>query len=527
MASYFKVLIALFVGVVSPTVAAADINSDQVAAILVKLDNELQLRDQYIAKRLNLIDSLRGRADKRTLSQQERLDSRLKLAESFVGFNADSAIYHYTIGLDNAVKAGNDSLAVLFTMRRAAQLPLDGYVQAAMDDYLSVDTAGISPTMKKAYFDSGRQMYSYMASFCVNRPAENERFSHLALECQANLLLMLDPQSAVWKLNQGEYYFLRGEYSKANAILENLMDNLSEDDNMFARAAHFLSDIAAAKNEPNGKIYYLALSAIADTRAATREVSSLQDLGRILFGFRDVERAHNYLSVALQNAVECNAPLRILESAESLPIIEKAHQLELDGSRRRIYVVIALMALLLLGLIATMTLLRRKMRSMDSLSHRLEDAGRVKDVYINQFLNLCSIYMDRLSQFSKTVNRKIASGQTDELFALTKSGKFIEEQSREFYDVFDDAFLHIYPDFVDDVNRLLRDGEKIELKEGEKLNTDLRILAFMRLGIDESSRIAQLLNYSVYTIYTYRNKLKNRAVSRDTLETDIMNIKSI
>lgn len=56
------------------------------------------------------------------------------------------------------------------------------------------------------------------------------------------------------------------------------------------------------------------------------------------------------------------------------------------------------------------------------------------------------------------------------------------------------------------------------------MNTDLRILAFTRLGIDESTRIAQVLNYSVYTIYTYRNKLKNRAINRDTFAEDIMKI---
>lgn len=65
------------------------------------------------------------------------------------------------------------------------------------------------------------------------------------------------------------------------------------------------------------------------------------------------------------------------------------------------------------------------------------------------------------------------------------------------------------------------------LREGERLNTDLRILALMRLGIDDTSRIAQMLNYSVYTIYTYRNKLKSRAVDRDTFDNDINSIPSI
>lgn len=135
--------------------------------------------------------------------------------------------------------------------------------------------------------------------------------------------------------------------------------------------------------------------------------------------------------------------------------------------------------------------------------------------------------MDKLNQFNKMVNRKITAGKCEDLLKLTKSGKFIEEQSKEFYEIFDDAFLHIYPTFVTDVNRLLQPDRQLVMRDGEKLNTDLRILALMRLGIEDTSRIAQMLNYSVFTIYTYRNKFKSRAIDRDTFESSVMKIKSI
>lgn len=122
-------------------------------------------------------------------------------------------------------------------------------------------------------------------------------------------------------------------------------------------------------------------------------------------------------------------------------------------------------------------------------------------------------------------NRKISSGQVDELYKITKSGKLVEDQSREFYQLFDDAFLHIYPTFVEDVNALLR--EKIILKKGELLNNDLRILAFLRLGLEDTNQVAQILNYSVNTIYAYRNKLRNRAYDRENFEKEIMKISSI
>ncbi len=152
------------------------------------------------------------------------------------------------------------------------------------------------------------------------------------------------------------------------------------------------------------------------------------------------------------------------------------------------------------------------MAKMRLLQNSLRSANKVKEVYISQFLQLCSIYMDKLNQFCKIANRKIAAGQVDELYRMTRSGKFVEEQSREFYEVFDNAFLHIYPDFVADVNSLLLPDQQIVLRDGELLNTDLRILAF--------------INYSLNTIYAYRNRLKARAVNRNTFEAEIMKIGS-
>lgn len=182
------------------------------------------------------------------------------------------------------------------------------------------------------------------------------------------------------------------------------------------------------------------------------------------------------------------------------------------------------MAVTLLLLLSLIVILRRKMAQMRHLQLHLQDTNRIKEEYISQFLNLCSIYMDKLNQFCHIANRKISTGKVDDLYQLTKSGKFVENQSKEFYEVFDNAFIHIHPEFVDGVNRLLKPDCRITLMPGQLLNTDLRILAFMRLGIDDTSRVAQILNYSVHTIYAYRNKMKNRAINRDTFEADIMSI---
>ena len=126
----------------------------------------------------------------------------------------------------------------------------------------------------------------------------------------------------------------------------------------------------------------------------------------------------------------------------------------------------AILIVCLLALVIAIYFLRRQLTRVAMMKRNLEESNRTKEVYISRFLALCSIYMDKLKQFCKLANRKISAGQVDELFKITKSGKFIDEQSKEFYSVFDDAFLHIYPSFVEKVNALLRPDGQIELAEG-------------------------------------------------------------
>ncbi len=212
------------------------------------------------------------------------------------------------------------------------------------------------------------------------------------------------------------------------------------------------------------------------------------------------------------------------QTTELLNIVENHHNRQMAQWRVWLYVIIIFLVICLVSLIVAIWYLRRQLVKVANMKQVLQTANRAKDVYISQFLNLSSIFMDKLKEFCKLTNRKISAGQTDELYKITKSGKFIEEQSREFYKVFDESFLNLYPDFVEKVNELLRPDEQIALNDGETLNSDLRILAFMRLGIEDTNRIAHTLNYSVNTIYAYRNKLRNRAINRDTFEADIMAI---
>lgn len=229
----------------------------------------------------------------------------------------------------------------------------------------------------------------------------------------------------------------------------------------------------------------------------------------------------------MANAVDSRASARIARTTELLNVVERDHQAQISSYKRFTLIIIVALALVLVLLAVAVFYLRKQLTKVSALKERLQDAGHTKDVCISQFMTLCSTYMDRLRDFSKLVNRKISAGHADELLALTKSGKFIDEQSRSFYEIFDDAFLHIYPDFVSQVNALLKPEEDIAPDSSGSLTPALRILAFMRLGIDDAGRIARALNLSVNTVYAYRNRMRNRAIDRDNFEASVMAIRGL
>lgn len=169
--------------------------------------------------------------------------------------------------------------------------------------------------------------------------------------------------------------------------------------------------------------------------------------------------------------------------------------------------------------------LSRSNNRLNTANKELSEANRIKEEYIGRFLSLCSTYIDKLDRFQKIVNKKIANGQISELLKLTRTAEFREKELNELYSNFDNAFLHLFPHFVEAFNSLLQEDALVLPKDNERLNTELRIFALIRLGIDDSSRIAEFLHYSVNTIYNYRAKVKNKArVPRDEFENLVKQI---
>lgn len=503
---------------------ASEVTDARLEEALRQLDHELARRDVYLTRRRAGIDSVRTVRNRLDPGSEKWMLATLDIVGRFGTFNNDSALAYLNAGISAANDNTDSMLLNRMRLQRAVALARGGLIEDALAERAMVDSVSLDDSTLADYFSLSRQMYSYIATYYEGIPKRYDYWQNLAIESQKRLLPLLPEGSAAYLRNLGEYYLGIREYAKARETLTPLVASLSPDDPEYAIASNVLAQTANARGDRNACLLRLAQSAMSDLRRANCEITSLQQLGGALFENGDTKRAHAYLTAAMANAVESRASTRLVRTTELLNAVEADHLTQVSRYRTFSTIIIISLAAVMLVSLVLMWNLRKQLARVSALKEEIQRAGTTKDIYINQFITLCYGFMDHLRDFSKLVNRKIATGNTEELLALTKSGKIIDEQSRAFFATFDDAFLHIYPDFVKQVNSLLRPEESITPENEGSLSTALRILAFMRLGIDDAGRIARALNLSVNTVYAYRNRIRNRAINRDTFETDLLAI---
>ncbi len=480
------------------------------------LDSLLDIRDRSANRKKASIDSIKITLKGKNQIPAETLE---QLGDLYRRINLDSAISCYK----KALAIIPDAKANRIRMKISALLPVKGMIHEAIAMREAIDHDSISEADAVLYYDSGFDLYQYIVAFY---PEGAERDSYLAksYSCNDSLLKYLPRESPHHKYHSAVKHFADKDYTATIASLSDAMGQLDFSDNLFARATNLMSQCYGTTGRKNETLFYLTLSAASDIAAGTKEATSLQNLSNELSDRGDVDRAYRYLMAALDNSIESGSGIRTLESARALPIIAKSFDLKDSQSHRLLIVLIGILSATIIACIALLAFNYRSRKKMQRLQTDLANSNATKDKYITQVLALCSSYVDQLEDFNRLAVRKIKAGQVQDFYEMAESGKILQSKTEKFLANFDEAFLSIYPGFVDKLNRLFLPDRQITPPSPKSLTPEIRILAFMRLGIDDCARIAKFLGLSVNTVYTYRNKLKSRAADRDNFETDIMKI---
>ena len=490
------------------------------------LDREIKQKHIYDNIKATRIDSLKKTSISSEKTSEDRYYALIELAKEYETFISDSALFYFNQAHQVAKELNDSSKTVLAKVGRIKVLAILGYFKEGITELDEIEAYGIPDELKGEWLDTSRQLYAYMTTYVYDNKDLLEKYLKLLNYYRDLQLEILEKNTPEHKLFLAEHYVVNGEMSKAKLLFGELIEEVPNNSNIYARAAHNMSSIKKWEGQPDVAAYYLALSAISDIKCSVKETMSIQELAIYLYNKGDIAHAYSYISSSLADAVFCNARLRTAEVSKIIPLIDGAYKEQLEKQRKTLVFTNLLVGILSIGLIVIIVVVLRQMEKVKTARQQLKEANSIKEEYIGHFLDICSIYMDRLDNFSKVVTRKITAGQVEDLLKMAKSAKFTEGQHQQFYDNFDATFLHIYPTFINEFNELLIPEERIVIKEPGHLNTELRIFAFLRMGVEDSNKIASFLNYSVNTIYTYRNRIKNKAKNRETFEQDIMKIGS-
>lgn len=528
---------------------AAD--SSRADSLLLKLDQAIKERPIYMEqKELKLVEL--KRLLHRQIPDEERFAILGTLLDEYRSFNTDSALHMAEEREQIAIRLGNREYIDNARMNKADVLGMTGMYKEVMDLMRNIHIDRLPVDIHPYYYHIYRTVYGLMADYAVTA-YEKKLYTELTDKYRDSLLLVNKDNLLIHTLIQSDQYNVRNEYDKAIRLLTDYLALQKDYEHDVAICAYTLSESYRLKGDKEKEKEYLIVSAMADMKTAVREYISLRKLAVLLYQEGDIERAYSYVKICMEDAAACNARMRKLEILEIFPIINDAYQQKTEKQQEQMKWALVSISLLSLFLLLAIFYVYKQMKKVAAARREVIDANKrlkelndelhlsnaqlkeanhsiaensyLKEEYIGRYMDQCSVYLEKMDNYRRSLGKIAATGNVEELYKTIKSSKFIEGELKEFYTNFDNTFLQLFPTFVEDFNALLADDEQISLKAGERMNTELRIFALIRLGITDSVKIAQFLRYSVTTIYNYRTKVRNKAAGdRDLLEQEVMTI---
>ena len=507
--------------------------------LLLELDGYISASNMYVARKLDQMDAL-GKLARSTRDPLRRYELEMNVAREFFPFSFDST----QVYLKHCQELAQDVLGDQDLYNEASvQLghlyaKAGSYLEASQLLYGGVDTTTFSPSLMAEYI---WDLYDFSKDLAGNSGMVEKLSIPPDSSFRPRLYQLLPKDSDRWRSVLRDDFMDRGNLASADSVNRLLLATVKPEDRNFAIFAFFQSEIENLRNNQSERMAWLIRSAECDIVNAVKDYASLTMVAQNILPV-DVDRSFRYLRMAQEDAVLYNAKLRPWQISRFLMEVEDAYAVRQDRqSKTSVFSSILLAVLVLVLSLITYFLVARSRKlsrmqkalaesnahlasaneELSVLNRRISKADKVKDAYIMDFLQGLSEQVALIRTQDNRFRNLLKQGKSDQLFRELAISERSEKALEDFYRKFDETFLALYPDFVEQFNALLQEGARIVPPAG-RLTTELRIFALIRLGVDDSKKIATMLDYSVSTIYNYKVSIKNAALGdRDKFEEQV------
>ncbi|MFH6994148.1 DUF6377 domain-containing protein [Flavobacterium sp. FlaQc-48] len=522
-------------------------SSDSTDTIIAKLNDALRNKAHYVRLKEERILNFK-KIKSEDLTKEQEYNYNKTLYTEYQKFNSDSAIFYVKKNLKIASDLQNKELLNLANLQLVTLYSSSGKYRESEAILKSIDKKNLSVALLQHYYVAYREFFEHYAanSYDIKYIQQIQKY-------RDSLVTVLGPNTLNYQITRIQQIMSRKKFKIAEQQLLEIFGNIKEDNPQYAMVTYLLGKIYETTKQLELRKKYYALSATSDIKNANKDNASLQELALVFYEIGDVDMAYKLTQSAIEDALYCNVQFRTLLMSEVYSIINTVY-LEREAKRKtelQLYLlcISLLSAFLLVAIIYVYKQMKKVSRIRGELfitsqklaelnkditetnnqlqerNAQLSESNHIKEEYIAHFFSLCSTYINKLENYRIILNKKATAKQFDEIYKMLKSTTLVDNELEELYKNFDIIFLNLYPTFVKDFNALLIKEEQIVLKQGELLNTELRIFALIRLGINDSVKIAAFLRYSLSTIYNYRTRGRNKAaVSRNDFEEMVMKI---
>ena len=520
-----------------------------------QIDKAIAEFPRYVAQREAKITAARNAFEQS--SGQQKYEESYRLYELYRPFVSDSAIYFLRQCIDIAEQQGDHNGSVRCRSQLAIRCSNIGLYDEALNILDSIRLgSGLDKQVLGTYYEAYNNVYGEL-SYYTRLDDMRQLYQRKEQYYKQLMFEYLPATSESCFLRKEQTAQAEGKLKEAMAINDEWMKTVEPGSHPYALTALYRYIEYKLQGDSTQMLYWLTESVLADIRNAAMDQGSMWELANELMLSGDVDRASRYISYTSDCANRYGSRQRNWQIAPLLTHIANEYKSQSEHTTSQLWgtlIVISILALLLLSalffvhrrntqlhaarndlknsndeLASANNLLATQKDELAALNGQLSmvndqltESNRVKEEYIGRFMSLCSQYIDKLDNYRKMVNKKMKNKELDELFQISKSTELKEKELEELYENFDTVFLHLFPNFIDDFNTLLQPEMQIHPKEENRLTTDIRIFALIRLGFEDSSKIAEFLHYSVNTIYNYRARIKNGALgNREQFENRV------
>ncbi|WP_313266381.1 DUF6377 domain-containing protein [Sphingobacterium sp.] len=499
-------------------------------------DSLLQVLDKAIAQRTQFSDKKEQHLKelKQAFHHSGNLPDKFryadKLFDAYKHYNLDSAIAAARTKLSLAQQLQDRQLVFQSQMNIAEIMGKMGIYKETFDSMAKIDKSKLGKDQWGYYYHLYHSIYTLLFNNAL-LDDEKKQYNALISHYKDSLLQVYDAQSIAYKLTYNDKLLEKGDYRQALLALQQIGRQPDEDSAQKASIAYRFAKTYEKLGDAAEQKRFLTLAALTDIRRAAKSYVALRELAVLLYKEGQVDRAYSYIRCAMEDASFARARFRMLEISEALPIIVASYDKKMEEEKNNLFNYLILISILSVILLASSILIYQQLKRISAtkklvkskndelmeinvtlrdLNAKLSESDHVKETYIGYVFNLCSSYINKLESYRVNLHKKLRAGQVQEALAATGDTNLVSNEVRDFFQNFDAVFLSIYPRFIPDFNRLLKPEEQIQPKADDCLTPELRVFALMRMGIPDSSRIANFLHYSPQTVYNYKRKIMNK-----------------